>query len=488
MTTERAGPVTPFVVRAAILACAVLIPLRIIALGYIPRDDALRHAAKAVSGRPWSDILVLRPDLTVVDSHPGWHALLGMVHAATGADALALVWLSVALLFVLVSAAPLALLRRPEAWMAALLLLAVADWPVVTRLMQGRPFLWSTAVVVALCFLWPRLEGDRMPLRWTAAAGLLVASATWIHAAWYLFVLPVAACVVARRGVVARRLAVATAAGVVLGAVLTGQPIAFFRQMLLHGFVALGHREPASTLAAEFLPFTGAPLMVLATVVVLLGRGTRRSGPPLGRDPVFVLAVMGWALGFVAIRFWSDWGAAALLVWLARELQEVMESQVAEGSGGRTAAAAVLSLTALLALTADAHGRWSATDRTYAPLLRREARPFLPDDGGILYSGDMRIFFETFFRYPGARWRYIVGFEPGLMPPEDLAVYRQLLKNLTPEAPLPWVRKMRPEDRFIIATAGAEPPVPGLEWRHVGGTFWSGRVPGGSPSGSPPGP
>jgi hypothetical protein len=309
-------------------------------------------------------------------------------------------------------------------------------------------------------------------------AGLLVASATWIHAAWYLFLLPVAACAAAGRVLAARRLALATAAGVVLGALLTGQPLAFLRQTFLHGVLALGHREPASTLAGEFLPFTGAPLMVLATGAMLLWRRARGSGrPAVGRDPVFVLAALGWALGFVAIRFWSDWGVPALLVWLAGELQEVMEADVVEGSGRRIAAAAALTGTALLALSADAHGRWSTVDRTYAPLLRTDARPFLPDDGGILYSGDMRVFYETFFRYPTARWRYIAGFEPGLMPPEDLAVYRQLLKNLTPEAPEPWVRKMRPEDRFIIATAGARPPVPGLEWSHVGGAFWSGRVP-----------
>ena len=60
----------PLVVRALVLATLFLIPVRIVGHGYRPTDDALRHAAKAVSGKSWDQILVLRPDVRV-DSHPG---------------------------------------------------------------------------------------------------------------------------------------------------------------------------------------------------------------------------------------------------------------------------------------------------------------------------------------------------------------------------------------------------------------------------------
>ena len=66
-----------FTVRCLAFAVALLIPLRLLGQGYLPPDDALRHAGKAVSGKAWTDILVLRPDFQM-DSHPGWHALLGL--------------------------------------------------------------------------------------------------------------------------------------------------------------------------------------------------------------------------------------------------------------------------------------------------------------------------------------------------------------------------------------------------------------------------
>ena len=78
-----------FLARALVVLSLALVPLRIVAQGFLPDDDVLRHAAKAVSGRAWSEVLVLRPEVTM-DSHPGWHGLLSLVHQATGADAHAL--------------------------------------------------------------------------------------------------------------------------------------------------------------------------------------------------------------------------------------------------------------------------------------------------------------------------------------------------------------------------------------------------------------
>jgi hypothetical protein len=88
----------------------------------------------------------------------------------------------------------------------------------------------------------------------------------------------------------------------------------------------------------------------------------------------------------------------------------------------------------------------------------------------------MRVFYELFYRQPKAPWRYQVGYEPGLMPPEDLKVYRQILTARTTQAFAPWVAEMRPEDRLIIRSVGERPPgIEGLEWHRIGGDFWSGR-------------
>ena len=38
----------------------VIVPLKIIGYGFLPMDDALRHAAKTISGKSWQQILVMR--------------------------------------------------------------------------------------------------------------------------------------------------------------------------------------------------------------------------------------------------------------------------------------------------------------------------------------------------------------------------------------------------------------------------------------------
>ena len=44
----------PLAVWVIVILTLLLIPLKIIGYGYIPPDDALRHAGKAVSGKSWS--------------------------------------------------------------------------------------------------------------------------------------------------------------------------------------------------------------------------------------------------------------------------------------------------------------------------------------------------------------------------------------------------------------------------------------------------
>jgi len=91
----------------------------------------------------------------------------------------------------------------------------------------------------------------------------------------------------------------------------------------------------------------------------------------------------------------------------------------------------------------------------------------------------MDVFFKTFYKNPTAPWRYVLGFEPGLMLPENLAVLRKAEWNFgDAHSYEPWVEKMRPEDRLIIhATGGAPPNLPKLEWNYAATETWIGRLP-----------
>src|SRR6516165_9717274 len=110
-------------------------------------DDALRHAAKAVSGKAWQQILVMRDDFPV-DPSPGWQAILAWVHQGFGWNAEQLVVFSVIALMLLVMLSAVPWLRRPEAWLAALCIAAVFVPSCTTRMARGRPYLLTTAVLI----------------------------------------------------------------------------------------------------------------------------------------------------------------------------------------------------------------------------------------------------------------------------------------------------------------------------------------------------
>ena len=61
----------PLAVRVIVNVVILAIPMRILQYGFLPRDDALRYAAQAVNGKPWSEIVVLDPFYTL-DPEFGW--------------------------------------------------------------------------------------------------------------------------------------------------------------------------------------------------------------------------------------------------------------------------------------------------------------------------------------------------------------------------------------------------------------------------------
>ena len=461
--------------RWIVVAGLALVPLRVVASGYLPDDDVLRHAAKAVSGRAWSEIVVLRPDVTM-DSHPGWHALLALVHRTTGASVADLALFSVVLLLAVFLLPAVFVMRRPEAWAIAVAVLAVFDPRLFSRLASGRPFVLSAAVLSLLCLLELGRRAAPRP-RLLLLAVPLLALAAWIHPSWHLFLLPLAACLLAGARRLALLFGMALVSGVLIAGLLHGHPVEFVEQSLRHTVLAMASPAPPGTLAIEFLPGDGSPLLLLAAAVLLLWRLTHDSlAPGSWRGPVPLLALLGWLLGFVVIRFWSDWGAIALLCWIAWELQRALEEALEVEAPRRVVLAAICAAAALLACSAPLRGG-RAVDRPYIALASPAAELALPDPGGVLYTDDMRLFFQLFYSRPHAAFRYIVGYEPALMPPQDLATFRHILAARTGESFAPWLARMTPRDRLILLSTEGEPPIPDLEWTQVSRSVWSGRVP-----------
>ena len=310
---------------------------------------------------------------------------------------------------------------------------------------------------------------------------ILIAASTWIHCGWYLFGLPIAAFFLSREWRAGILFSIASLIGILIGAALTGHPYLFLKQTLQHVFLAFGNNQLQRMLVTEFQPSTGDFVIIIIVSLMLIWRRLRDSWDiKVINNPVFILAAMCWALGFFTKRVWLDIGLAATLLWIAYEFQEIFEKNVNRFSLQRLLFSVFTIATLYAALTNDAFGRWSeARPKDYLSLEDEEQAAWLHEPGGIVYSDTMDVFYQTFFKNPQAPWRYILGFEPAIMPPDDLAIYRNIQLNYRAFSAFePWVKKMRPEDRLIVRhRPGDAPKVENLEWRYAADQTWIGRLP-----------
>jgi hypothetical protein len=471
----------PLAVWIVVISTIIVIPLKIIGYGFLPMDDALRHAAKAVSGKTWQQILVMRDDFQI-DPSPGWQAILSWVHNWQHCSAETLVVFSVVGLLLLVTLSALPWLRRPEAWLAALFAAAIFIPACTTRFARGRPYILTDAVLITLLFLWSRLENDRPRRLALVLTPLLVAASAWIHGSWYLLCLPGAAILLAGFWRSALWYGGCWLAGSFLGCALTGHPVEFLLQSVRHMFGVFGQFVVVRQLEPEMYPSDGETVAVLAVVVLLLCRNIFPARNPRALlNPVFVMMVLGWLLGLKMRRFWWDFGTPAFMVWVAMELQEHFENHLSLDSARRLLITLGIAAGAFLGFTSDRDGRWTANLTTeYLTPETPGIAGWLPESGGVIYNSDMDVFFQTFYKNPTADWRYILGFESGLMRPEDLVTLRKIQWNhgAASEAYEPWVKKMRHADRMIIRASGGNPPdIPELEWHYAVTGLWIGRLP-----------
>ena len=458
---------------------------------FLPFDDCLRHAAKAVVGRAWSDVLVMPPGVPL-DEHPGWHATL------SGASAAGLVVISYVALFLVVTLSPLPAFRRPEAYLTSLMLAVLAMPDVVAhRLTRGRPYLLTFAVLLLVLVAWrSESSGEKRTrgvqnsptdfVRWlvtTAGIGLSV----WMHGTvWYLWWLPGAAFVLAGRRRAGVELLGCWLAGALLGASLTGHPFGYLAQQVVLVGRAFGQGTEASILVGEFRPYFGGAvgLAVLAGVSALRRHLTGHWLDVERDGPLVALMLLAFVPGLRVARFFTEWSLPALLLLLAFQLEAIAEASLPGDSPRRV----LLTLFAAAALwsgfTADNNERWSYNQFAPAATARGDAQAgsldalaeWLPRPGGILYSWQLDVFLRLFFTFPQGDWRYAYGYEAGLMADENRAVLKAIQKSNGRWSTFePWVAKLRPEDRLVVLSE-EKPGIPALEWQEFDHTVWYGRL------------
>jgi len=478
----------PLAVWAIVILVVLAIPLKIIGYGFLPADDALRHAAKAVSGKPWPDILVMGPAFEI-DHNFGWHFLLRQIYLWSKCSIEGLVLFAIVALFALVNWSALLWLKRPEAWLIALTA-AVLTSDVPLRFLIGRPFILTIAGLLTILFAW-QAHGSSPPKWWTAVwMAALITACTFVHGVWYLWALPVAAFFLAGQFRWGWMLVVGWAAGTFLGASLTGHPFESPYQAVVMVSRAFGMHTTQRTLVTEFQPSSGEVLaLIILGGLLILRQLVGLKARPMTSNPAFWLACICWVLSFKAWRFTEDWGWPALMVLITCDLQLLLQARFAPDSFKRLALACGLAAMTFLAITNDRGSRWTYNlTQQYLTQDNSDLNGWLPEKGGVLYSSDMTVFYQTFFKNPNADWRYILGYEPAFMPKEDFDVFHKVLWNFgDAKAYEPWVKKMRPQDRLVIRGGRGSPPnIPQLEWEYGVSGIWIGRLPRIPQSGTPP--
>ena len=457
------------------IVLGIVIPAKILSLGYSPSDDALCHVAKAVSGKTWSEILVLQGNYTN-DEHPGWHSILESLYKVFHCKADVLLGISVLGLFAGLWLSMLAWRKRPDALIAAMALAAVAVPANFDRFLLGRPFIVIIIAFVILLQMWcskPKLQIKDLALT-TVILGLSV----WIHGSWYLFGIMVAGFALAQQKLKTIQLAFCWISGTLLGATLTGDPIAYLQETTTHLFGVFGGHLQQHMLVSELQCDTGDiafALIFCGFVLLRVAQGNWCMEQV--KNPIFIIAVLGWVLGLQVSRFWSDWGLPAAIIWIACEIEELM-MQKAKESNISLILAGFICLFAYVSTTRDIQERWSRNLTTeYVSADNPNLIGWLPDNGGIIYNSSMLAFFRTFYANPTADWKYMVGFEPGIMPYEDQQILRQIqFFNFADFAYKPWVDKMKLSDRMMLLQ-DTKPTIPGLEWQYAAKSTWLGRLP-----------
>jgi hypothetical protein len=467
----------PLACWVVVLLTALFICLKILGYGLMPPGDARRHVAKPFANKPYSQIVVMRPEY-VVDHSPGWEWLLGVLHRALGWDEDALMSFSIASLLLWIFCLPLLWLRRPEAWLAAILAQMIAIPELMTRWVQARPYLVTEGVFMALLFSWSKDEPGNPPWRKVLLTSAGIALAVWMHGIWYFWVLLLAAFFLAQRWRAGLWLTACWAAGTWAAALLTGKPVSFLYEAVFQARTMYQEHLPGWMLVGELQPSQGEFATLILLALVYLWRKAQNKVPrPLFLQPVFWMIALNWTLGFFADRFWADWGMPAALVWMATQFDDAMPAMAADGSGKRLMLCGLIALPLFLDATNDLGRRYTfSLTETFVRADDANLKGWLPEKDGLFYADNMSFFFNTFYANPQAGWRYIVGFEPALMLPENLKVYRAIQRSgHAAEAYEPWIKKMRPQDRFAVESP-YEPTLPPLEWNRSG-NYWLGRLP-----------
>ncbi len=471
-----------------IIGALVFIPLKILSYGWTPPDDAKRHVAFSTIDSKWSDIIVMDEKFDT-DHNAGWHQILKFIHKYCGYDKQDLMFFSVVGLFLLLNICGIISVPSPVSWCLALLLILNLDDKIYYRMISGRPFIVSCAATLILLRLWgiKTLDDEKRVIfqkEWIKYLITIVvlSLSIWIHGSWYLFLLIPISFFIAGKTKDSLILTACVLISTVIGSLLTGR----FTDFLYFHFFATFSIFTESTynwlLVPEFAAGVQNVVCIIGVSIVILFciKKCDYKLKNIANDPIFIMVLLCWMGSILVIRFWLDWGIIALLLWLSYRLQELINSSYSLNNPRiRYSLSFFIIVCFILCFINDKEGRYTKSVMMQPIDFYNEStiqllKGWEPQDGGIIYSNTMYCFYEHFYEYPTAKWKYVLGFEPAIMKQDDKQTLRNIGYSKLEYDYAAWVKKMTEKDRLI--TFSKLNSFPQLEWIKGNRTWWIGRL------------
>ena len=460
----------------------ILIPLKIISIGYKPLDDACRHVAFSMGNRNWSDILVITPGLES-DHNAGWHTLLRVVQRCLNFDKEQLLNFSIIFLFLLFNLTGAITSRNCAAWFVTMLIIFIIQIDFFSRLVCGRPFIISCSAALILFKIWftePKEKSDN-PSKFIIylISFIALTVSVWLHGTWYNFLLIPITLFLSGKPLKALELIVLIAISTLAGAYLTGD----FHEFLYFHYQAtlniLSEKIYNWQLVTEFAEGNVyyAWLFPIVIIISLLHKMNKLKLNELSRDSVFIFILLSWLLSLRVTRFWFDWGLIAVCYWLSGKISVLISEMESVKKPFIRYFLFLFLIAASIVIIPQANWDKRAEHKSnIADFSKQELADFIPEEGGIVYNDSMSEFYFNYYTYPEAKYRYILGFEPAIMPQEDKVVFRDIVfTNYHYSAYKPWIAKLTPKDR-IYTKVNISDYYKELDWIKASSKLWIGKL------------
>lgn len=462
-----------------LIAAFVIVPYKVLNNGFRPIDDTNRHIAFSVTNQTWSDVLEIEPSLSA-DHNAGWHSLLRAIHKYSGLDKNKLLITIIISLFLIFNLVGSLLSPNIASWVIVMMIMYVSDRVIFFRLFSGRPFIISYLTTLILFKLWfIESKNHSNSISRYLISIIFIVLAVWLHGTWYTFLLLPLALLLSGKLSKAIQLSLIVLFSTVIGAYLTGEFNEFLHFHYAATFNIFSEQIYNWQLVTEFAEGSIYTFWIFPTaaVIILLIYSKKLCLNQLTKDPLFIMVLLSWMLSIKVVRFWVDWGIVSLMFWLSYKISDLIEEMQSVKKPFFRWTLFIFTVLSVIILVPDSGWNNQKERKKYSvDFSKPQFAEFKPLDGGIIYNDAMAHFYYQYYADPEGKYKYVLGFEPAIMFPENRKVFREIVySSFHYSSYKPWIDKLTEKDR-IFASADISSYYPQLDWIKAGNKLWIGKL------------